>query len=48
MDQIEDKEEWVDYPYLGIGEKPNFNKTRVGKKKIPTDDQIERIISGWN
>lgn len=39
MDKIDDKEEWVDYPYLGIGEKPSF-----GKNKVPTEEQIERMI----
>ena len=41
MNKKEDKEEWVDYPYIGIGEKPGY-----GKHKIPTEDQLERIIGG--
>ena len=35
--------EITDYPYIGIGKKPHtFNK----KKRIPTEDEIERIIGG--
>lgn len=41
MNKNDDKEEFVDYPYIGIGEKPFF-----GKKKIPTEDQIEKMIGG--
>ena len=38
-----EEDEWVDYPYIGIGKKPHtFNK----KKRIPTEDDIERIIDG--
>lgn len=38
-----EKDEWVDYPYIGIGEKPyNFKS----KNKTPTEDQLERIIGG--
>ena len=43
MENINNKEEWVDYPYIGCGEKPHlFNK----KRKIPTEEDIERIIGG--
>ena len=34
-------DELLDYPYLGIGEKPNFSK-----RNIPTEEQIEKIIGG--
>ena len=38
-----EEDELVDYPYIGIGKKPHtFNK----KKRIPTEDDIERIIGG--
>lgn len=39
---IEEKDELVDYPYLGIGEKPYFGK----KHKTPTEEQLERIVGG--
>ena len=37
-----DEDEWVD-PYIGIGIKPHtLNK----KKRIPNEEDIERIIGG--
>lgn len=38
--EIEDIE-LTDYPYLGIGKKPNHNKQHYA-----TDEQLERIIGG--
>lgn len=35
-----EKEYWVDYPYLGIGEKP------FKPKKHATEEDLERIIGG--
>lgn len=32
--------ELIDYPYLGIGKKPSQ------KNKYPTEEQLEKIISG--
>ena len=38
-----DEDEWVDYPYIGIGIKPHtLNK----KKRIPNEEDVERIIGG--
>ena len=38
-----EEDEWVDYPYIGIGKKPHtLNK----KKRIPTEEDIEKIIGG--
>lgn len=38
-----DEDEWVDYPYISIDKKPHtLNK----KKRIPTEEDIERIIGG--
>lgn len=38
-----DEYEWVDYPYIGICKKPHtLNK----KKRIPNEEDIERIIDG--
>lgn len=31
---------WVDYPYIGIGEKPRKSK------RLPTEEDLERIIGG--
>jgi bacteriocin-like protein len=33
--------EITDYPYIGIGKKPLSNK-----RKLLTDDELERIIGG--
>jgi hypothetical protein len=43
IDDIEEIEdiELTDYPYLGIGKKPNHNKQHYA-----TDEQLERIIGG--
>lgn len=41
MQHINNKDEWVDYPYIGIGEKPNSKN----KGKL-TEEQLERIIGG--
>ena len=32
------EDEYVDYPYIGIGSKPN-------KLKIPSEEDIEKIIA---
>jgi hypothetical protein len=34
-----EEEEWVDYPYIGTGIKPKFNKNL-------SEDKIEKIIGG--
>jgi len=41
MQYISNNDEWVDYPYIGIGEKP-YSKN---KKKL-TEEQLERILGG--
>lgn len=38
-DNNDEKIEWCDYPYIGIGEKPT-------RKHSPTEEDIERIIGG--
>jgi len=35
---MDEKIEWTDYPYIGLGEKP-FN----GKGHIITDDHLEKL-----
>lgn len=39
IDEIDWRDYLIDYPYIGIGEKP---KT----KKYATDEELERIIAG--
>ena len=39
MDKIiDEKIEWVDYPYIGLGEKPSYRKT------IISDDKLENLF----
>ena len=39
LENIHGKVDWVDFPYIGIGEKPC-------KGKYLTDEQLENIIGG--
>lgn len=36
---VNDNDEWFDYPYIGIGEKPNTHK-------YINDEFLEKIIGG--
>ena len=39
MDKIiDDKTEWVDYPYIGLGEKPSYRKV------IISDEELEKLF----
>lgn len=40
LDDIHGKVHWVDYPYIGLGEKPH------NPNKYATDEDLERIIGG--
>ena len=40
LEDIHGKVHWVDYPYIGIGEKPYKHKRHA------TEEDLERIIGG--
>ena len=40
LEDIHGKIHFVDYPYIGIGEKPK------GKKRKATEEDLEKIIGG--